>query len=90
MDLALNNLQRLICHKTQTTNQPTNQSKNYKVKIIIIKNSILTIDRVIGLMSRVFANGHGDQGSIPGRVIRNNLKMVLDASLVGWLVGKFL
>ena len=22
MDLALNNLQRLICHKTQTTNQP--------------------------------------------------------------------
>ena len=24
MDLALNNLQRLICHKTQTSNQPTN------------------------------------------------------------------
>ena len=24
MDLALNNLQRLICHKTQTTNQPFN------------------------------------------------------------------
>ena len=24
MDLALNNLQRLICHKTQPTNQPTN------------------------------------------------------------------
>ena len=23
MDLVLNNLQRLICHKTQTTNQPT-------------------------------------------------------------------
>ena len=23
MDLALNNLQRLICHKTQTSNQPT-------------------------------------------------------------------
>ena len=23
MDLALNNLQMLICHKTQTTNQPT-------------------------------------------------------------------
>ena len=23
MDLALNNLQRLICHETQTTNQPT-------------------------------------------------------------------
>ena len=25
MDLALNNLQRLLCHKTQPTNQPTNQ-----------------------------------------------------------------
>ena len=24
MDLALNNLQKLICHKTQQTNQPTN------------------------------------------------------------------
>ena len=24
MDLALNNLQRLICRKIQTTNQPTN------------------------------------------------------------------
>ena len=27
MDLALNNLQRLICYKTQQTNQPTNQPK---------------------------------------------------------------
>ena len=26
MDLALDNLQRLICHKIQPTNQPTNQS----------------------------------------------------------------
>ena len=25
MDLALNNLQRLICHKIQPTNQPTNK-----------------------------------------------------------------
>ena len=25
MDLALNNLRRLICHKIQSTNQPTNQ-----------------------------------------------------------------
>ena len=24
MDLVLNNLQKLICHKTQQTNQPTN------------------------------------------------------------------
>ena len=29
MDLALNNLQRLICHKTQSTNQPTNQPSQF-------------------------------------------------------------
>ena len=27
MDLALNNLQKLICHKTQTTNQSTKIDK---------------------------------------------------------------
>ena len=33
-------------------------------------------------MSRVFANGPGDQGSIPGRVIPKTQKMVLDAALL--------
>ena len=33
-------------------------------------------------MVRVFANGPGDLGSIPGRVIPKTLKMVLDASLL--------
>ena len=37
---------------------------------------------LIGLVSRVFANGPGDQGSIPGRVIPKTLKMVLDTSLL--------
>ena len=32
-------------------------------------------------MSRVFANGLGDHGSIPGRVIPKTQKMVLDATL---------
>ena len=36
----------------------------------------------IGLMSRVFANGQGDLGSILGRVIPKTLKMVLDTSLL--------
>ena len=36
----------------------------------------------IGLGVRVFANGPGDLGSIPGRVIRKTQKMVLDASLL--------
>ena len=35
-----------------------------------------------GLMSRVFANGLGDQGSISGRVLRKTQKIVLDAALL--------
>ena len=33
-------------------------------------------------MVRVFANGPGDLGSIPSRVIPKTQKMVLDASLI--------
>ena len=33
-------------------------------------------------MSRVFANGPGDLGSIPGCVIPKTLKMILDTSLL--------
>ena len=36
---------------------------------------------LIGLLGRVFANGLGDLGSIPGRVIPKTFKMVLDTSL---------
>ena len=35
-----------------------------------------------GLVGRVFANGPGDLGSIPGCVIPKTLKMVLDTSLL--------
>ena len=37
---------------------------------------------IIGLVGRVFANGPGDLGSVPGRVIPKTLKMVLDTSLL--------
>ena len=37
---------------------------------------------LISLMSRVFANGPYDLGSIPGRVIPKTLKMVLDTALL--------
>ena len=37
---------------------------------------------LIGLAVRVFANGPGDLGSIPGRVIPKTQKIVLDASLL--------
>ena len=40
------------------------------------------INRAMGLVSRVFTNGSGDCGSIPGRVISKTQKMVLDATLL--------
>ena len=36
----------------------------------------------IGMMVRVFTNGPGNLGSIPGRVIPKTQKMVLDLSLL--------
>ncbi len=36
----------------------------------------------VGLVGRVFANGLGNIGLIPGRVIPKTLKMVLDTSLL--------
>ena len=40
------------------------------------------LNRLISLMGRVFDNGPGDPGSIPGRVIPKTFKMVLDTSLL--------
>ena len=48
----------------------------------------------IGLAVRVFANGPGHLGSIPGRDIPKTQKMVLDAALLNtqhykvWIKGK--
>ena len=40
------------------------------------------LNRLIGLVGRMFANGPGGLGSIPGRVIPKTFKMVLDTSLL--------
>ena len=57
----------------------------------LIVNNILTFSflniaitqwRAIGLMIRVFTNGPGDRGSIPGRVIPKTKKMLLDTALL--------
>ena len=40
------------------------------------------IYQATGLISRVFTNGPGDWGSIPGRVISKTKKMVVDAALL--------
>ena len=42
----------------------------------------LAVLRLIGLVGRVFTNGPGDLGSIPGCLIPKTLKMVLDTSLL--------
>ena len=44
--------------------------------------SIFAFYRLIGLVGWVFANGSGNLGSIPDRVIPKTLRMVLDASLL--------
>ena len=40
------------------------------------------MNRLIGLVGSVFANGPGDLGSIPGCVKPKTLKMILDAALL--------
>ena len=39
------------------------------------------LNRFINLVGRVFANGPGDLGPIPGRVIPKTFKIILDTSL---------
>ena len=43
---------------------------------------IISYNRLIGPVDRVFDNDPGDLGSIPGRIIPKTLKMVLDSSLL--------
>ena len=51
--------------------------------IMSIMSSLLgLINRFTVQVARVFANGPGDLGSIPGRVIPKTFKMVLDTSLL--------
>ena len=50
--------------------------------MVVVALVILVVHWAIGLMSRVFANGPGDRGLIPGRVIPKTQKMVLDAALL--------
>ena len=47
-----------------------------------MKSNLGTYTFDIGIMVRVFTNGLGDLGSIPGRVIPKTQKMVLDATLL--------
>ena len=50
------------------------------MKLVGIDKSRYIDDRLIGQVGRVFANGPGDVGSIPGRVIPKPIKMILDTA----------
>ena len=49
------------------------------IELICIKINGFKYLYQIGLMSSVFANGSGDWGSIPGKLIPKTPKMLLDA-----------
>ena len=53
----------------------------FKMKQFVCESCIY-ITSYLYLCMRMFANGPGDPGSIPGHVIPNTLKMVLDTSLL--------
>ena len=52
------------------------------LQIIYIQYIYVYVHQDIGPAVRVFANGPGDLGSIPGRVIPKTLKMELDTILL--------
>ena len=79
MDLALN-LLNLYAIKP---NQTCKRNMGYKQPLgLVYTTHVNVLVWFIGLGVRVFANGPGDLGSIPDRVIPKTQKMVLDASLL--------
>ena len=48
----------------------------------LFKNVIYLYNQAIGLMRKVFTNGPEGQEAIPGQVIPNTQKMVLDVALL--------
>ena len=50
--------------------------------MVTLQNEFSDFTVLALILLRVFANGPGDLGSIPGRVIPKTQKMVLDASLL--------
>ena len=56
-------------------------NKKFNLFFDLKKNS-WDLSWLIGLVGRVFTNGLGDLGSIPGQVIPKTLKIVLDTSLL--------
>ena len=78
LDLALNNLQGLICHKNQPTNQPTIQSIRSPEKFII-KYSFLPPPQLI-LICIIFTSP---------KIYTTNLAIhwMVDITSVAWFLG---
>ena len=51
IDLALNNLQRLICHKTEQTNKQTNHKKEVFC-IVVIRYTNVRISKILDLKEK--------------------------------------
>ena len=64
------------CFDDRSLSLVMRDSKDHGQKALVISREYF------GLMSRVFANGPGDRGSIPGRVVPKIQKMLLDTSLL--------
>ena len=67
---------------TKKSDKTNKIGKRLQLQDKLEKLGITTLNRDIGPAVRVFANGPGDLGSIPGRVMPKTLKMVLDTTLL--------
>ena len=67
-------IQWLKCCVTTNNNKDEDNSLKNTQNVCFYHNLSINITDFIDLMSRVFANGPGDQGSIPGRVIPKTQK----------------
>ena len=70
------------CEKLNIIKQVNRIQNLDKNNVIFTDKDLFTGITDIGPAVRVFANGPGDLGSIPGRVIPKTLKMVLDTTLL--------
>ena len=57
-------------------------SKTNNLHNLMLSSNSTYQSQLIGLVGRVFANGPGDLGSVPGHVIPKTLKMGLHTSLL--------
>ena len=73
MDLVLNNLQRLICHKTQQNQTKPNHSKGIDIALVAdnvasrsyMEGDAVWVKNTYGKMHDVVQRGHGNENQPP-------------------------